>query len=107
MVHLALLYHHLAAQSSYIQQRYDNSCRLVSPLVSQQESATCEDILHFNFLPSFSQKLAVQLSLVPGHFGGEERTSAVPDNSPSSLTDGHKPPGSSVSQDYALISSSP
>lgn len=47
--------------------------------MSQQESATCEDILHFNFLSLFSLMLAVQLSL-PGLFGGEERTPAVTDN---------------------------
>lgn len=68
--------------------RNDNSYRLMSAFMSQQEPATCEDVLHFNFLPSFSLVLGVQLSLLrlPGLFGGEECMPAVADNS-SRLTD--------------------
>lgn len=66
--------------------RNDNSYRPVSAFMSQQESATCEDVLHFNLNPSFNPVLGVQLSLLPGLFGGEECMPAVADNS-SRLTD--------------------
>lgn len=61
--------------------RNDNSYRLVSAFMSQQESATCEDVLHFNFLPSANPVFGVQLCLLPGFFGGKECKPAVTDNS--------------------------
>lgn len=77
-----------AASSTVVRHtgRNDNSYRLVSPFMSQQESATCEDAAHSNFLPSFNPVLGVQRCLLPGLFGGEECAPAVADNSPG-LTD--------------------
>lgn len=90
--------------------RYDNSYRRVSAFMSQQESATCEDILHFNFLSSLSLTLAVQLSLLPGLLGGEERMPAVTDNG-SGLADRRPYAGGEVCQSrlhsHFLLSSNP
>lgn len=77
---LASLYYYYVCSMAIHTLSNDNSYRLVSAFMSQQESATSEDTLHFNFLSLLSLKLAVRLSLLPGHFGVKECTPAVTDN---------------------------
>lgn len=59
MVHLAIIPSEAGGTVVTHAAQQDNSCRLVSAFMSQQESATCEDALHFNFLSSFSLTLSV------------------------------------------------
>lgn len=109
MVHLALLYYYVCTVVAHTVQ-YDNSYHLVSAFMSQQESATCEDILHFNFLSSFSLMLAVRLSLLPGLFGGKECRPVVTDNG-SKLAERRPYAGGEVCQSrlhsHFLLSSNP